>query len=139
MVVTVDLLTTGFDNPRITSLVFLRKVKSRILYEQMLGRATRRCDDIHKDHFDIFDCVRLYEDLSPYTNMKSVQTSESFAELLKGLEALTDPDMIRAQAQKIAAKLYRKKRWISPQAAEHFKDLTGRYTLDAFAEAVAQA
>lgn len=136
VVVTVDLLTTGFDNPRITSLVFLRKVKSRILYEQMLGRATRRCDEIGKDHFDIFDCVRLYEDLSPYTNMKSVQTSESFAELLRGLEAVSDPDMIRAQTQKIAAKLYRKKRWISPQATEHFHDLTSGYTLDAFAEAL---
>src|SRR5262249_36122703 len=39
--VTVDLLTTGIDVPRIVNLVFLRRVNSRILYEQMLGRATR--------------------------------------------------------------------------------------------------
>jgi len=135
VVVTVDLLTTGFDNPRITSLVFLRKVKSRILYEQMLGRATRRCDEIHKDHFDIFDCVRLYEDLSPYTNMKSVRTQESFAELIKGLEKVADPDMIRAQIQKIAAKLYRKNRFVTEKAAEHFSDMTG-HDLKSFAEAV---
>ena len=44
--ITVDLLTTGIDVPRICNLVFMRRVKSRILYEQMLGRATRRCDDI---------------------------------------------------------------------------------------------
>ena len=39
--VTVDLLTTGIDVPKICNLIFLRKVKSRILYEQMIGRATR--------------------------------------------------------------------------------------------------
>src|SRR5690606_33751808 len=42
--VTVDLLTTGIDVPTISNLVFLRRVRSRILYEQMLGRATRLCD-----------------------------------------------------------------------------------------------
>ena len=40
--VTVDLLTTGIDIPSITALVFVRRVNSRILYEQMLGRATMR-------------------------------------------------------------------------------------------------
>ena len=39
--VTVDLLTTGIDVPKIENLVFIRRVNSRILYEQMLGRATR--------------------------------------------------------------------------------------------------
>ena len=47
--VTVDLLTTGIDVPKITNLVFVRRVNSRILYEQMLGRATRRCDEIGKE------------------------------------------------------------------------------------------
>lgn len=49
--ITVDLLTTGIDVPPITHLVFLRRVKSRILYEQMIGRATRRCDEIGKTVF----------------------------------------------------------------------------------------
>lgn len=43
IVVTVDLLTTGVDIPSICNIVFLRKVRSRILYEQMKGRATRLC------------------------------------------------------------------------------------------------
>jgi type I restriction enzyme R subunit len=42
--VTVDLLTTGVDVPEICNLVFLRRVNSRILFDQMLGRATRLCD-----------------------------------------------------------------------------------------------
>ncbi|MBR8829474.1 MAG: DEAD/DEAH box helicase family protein [Gomphosphaeria aponina SAG 52.96 = DSM 107014] len=54
--VTVDLLTTGVDIPAIEFLVFMRPVKSRILWVQMLGRGTRRCDDINKTHFKIFDC-----------------------------------------------------------------------------------
>ncbi|MDP2544724.1 helicase-related protein [Photobacterium damselae subsp. piscicida] len=55
--ITVDLLTTGIDVPEICNLVFMRRVKSRILYEQMLGRATRRCDDIGKTVFRIFNPV----------------------------------------------------------------------------------
>ena len=35
--VTVDLLTTGIDVPKICNLVFMRKINSRILFEQMLG------------------------------------------------------------------------------------------------------
>ena len=49
--VTVDLLTTGIDVPEIVNVVFLRRVKSRILYEQMMGRATRLCPEIDKENF----------------------------------------------------------------------------------------
>ncbi|WP_207797855.1 helicase-related protein, partial [Flavobacterium piscis] len=48
IVVTVDLLTTGIDVPQIVNLVFIRRVRSRILFEQMLGRATRLCPEIDK-------------------------------------------------------------------------------------------
>lgn len=56
--VTVDLLTTGVDIPDLEFLVFLRPVKSRILFEQMLGRGTRRSPDLvpAKTHFTVFDC-----------------------------------------------------------------------------------
>ena len=58
IVVTVDLLTTGVDIPDLEFLVFLRPVKSRILFEQMLGRGTRRSPDLvpAKTHFTMFDC-----------------------------------------------------------------------------------
>lgn len=54
--VTVDLLTTGIDIPDLEYIVFLRPVKSRILFEQMLGRGTRLGDKLRKDHFTVFDC-----------------------------------------------------------------------------------
>ncbi len=56
IVVTVDMLSTGVDVPKIENIVFLRPVKSRILFEQMMGRGTRRCPEIHKTHFTVFDC-----------------------------------------------------------------------------------
>lgn len=56
--VTVDLLTTGVDIPDLEFLIFLRPVKSRILFEQMLGRGTRLGGDKapDKDRFVVFDC-----------------------------------------------------------------------------------
>ena len=46
IVVTVDLLTTGVDIPDLEFIVFLRPVKSRILFEQMLGRGTRKGEQL---------------------------------------------------------------------------------------------
>lgn len=83
--VTVDLLTTGIDVPAICNLVFMRKINSRILFEQMLGRATRLCPEIGKTHFDIFDAVRVYEDLDSTSGMKSVSINKTMAELLEDL------------------------------------------------------
>ncbi|MCD1403623.1 type I restriction-modification system endonuclease [Escherichia coli] len=68
--ITVDLLSTGIDVPKICNLVFMRRVKSRILFEQMIGRATRRCDDIGKTVFRIYDPVDIYEALSDVNTMK---------------------------------------------------------------------
>jgi type I restriction enzyme, R subunit len=57
IVVSVDLMTTGVDIPDLEFIVLLRPVKSRILFEQILGRGTRKgeqCPD--KSHFVVFDC-----------------------------------------------------------------------------------
>lgn len=68
--ITVDLLTTGIDVPKICHLVFMRRVRSRILYEQMIGRATRRCDEIGKTVFKIYDPVGIYAALQDVNTMK---------------------------------------------------------------------
>ncbi|MDK9556658.1 type I restriction-modification system endonuclease [Marinobacter sp. M216] len=68
--ITVDLLTTGIDVPKICNLVFMRRVRSRILYEQMIGRATRRCDEIGKTVFRIYDPVDIYAALQDVNTMK---------------------------------------------------------------------
>ncbi len=68
--ITVDLLTTGIDVDTICHIVFLRRVKSRILYEQMIGRPPRRCDRIGKTVFRIYDPVDIYAALEPVSTMK---------------------------------------------------------------------
>ena len=92
IVVTVDLLTTGIDVPEICNLVFIRRIRSRILFEQMLGRATRRCDRIKKAHFDIYDAARIYEALSPVSAMKPVvaNPASSLGQLTDALEKMAD-------------------------------------------------
>jgi type I restriction enzyme R subunit len=57
IVVTVDMLTTGVDIPDLEFIVFLRPVKSRILFTQMMGRGTRKGERFtDKSHFVVFDC-----------------------------------------------------------------------------------
>lgn len=89
--VTVDLLTTGVDIPAINTLVFVRRVNSRILYEQMLGRATRRCDEIGKTTFRIFDAVDLYRAIQAVSSMKplAVNPRITFEQLTQELANLT--------------------------------------------------
>src|SRR5690606_38120269 len=87
IVVTVDLLSTGIDIPSIGNIVFMRRVRSRILYEQMLGRATRLCPEIGKESFKIFDAVKLYEALKDFTQMQTVSNpGYSFAQLVEETE-----------------------------------------------------
>lgn len=109
--VTVDLLTTGVDVPQITNLVFLRRVKSRILYQQMIGRATRLCAEIGKECFQIFDAVELYADMEEFSDMKPVVVNPTitFQQLVRELGEVPDGEKPRILEQ-LLAKLQRKKR-----------------------------
>lgn len=140
IVVTVDLLTTGVDVPAICNLVFLRRVNSRILYEQMLGRATRLCDEIGKESFRIYDAVGVYKNLEDFTNMKPVVTApkSTLQELVDEMAVIEkqEPD-IKALAQQkqfeqIIAKLHRKKKRMSGEQQEQFASLSGGLSPDDF-------
>ncbi|MER9231246.1 type I restriction-modification system endonuclease [Mesorhizobium sp. M0622] len=123
IVVTVDLLTTGIDVPKITNLVFLRRVNSRILYEQMIGRATRQCPEIGKEVFRIFDAVDLYPYLQNLTDMKPVvvNPSISFEQLVREMTEATHDhhrDTIREQ---LAVKLRRRLKKLPDEARQRFE------------------
>ena len=124
--VTVDLLTTGIDVPEITTLVFMRRVKSRILFEQMLGRATRLCPEIHKTHFEIYDPVGVYDSLEAVNTMKPVVVNPSvtFMQLLDGLEVIDNEKQMQYQINQIVAKLQRKKCNMDDRTMEHFISMT---------------
>lgn len=134
IVVTVDLLTTGVDIPSITNLVFLRRVRSRILYEQMLGRATRRCDEIGKDHFMIYDAVGIYETLKPYTDMKPVVTKPTVTldVLTEELAQIESEEKGKQHKDEIVAKMQRKKRTWTSKDHEDFEALSGGKTIEEF-------
>lgn len=134
IVVTVDLLTTGIDVEEITRLVFMRRIKSRILFEQMLGRATRLCDEIQKDHFEIFDAVGVYEALEPVSSMKPVVVNPTvtFEQLIDGLKELENDEQRKSQIDILIAKLQRKKRKMSDTEKEHFTDMTNGDTPEVF-------
>lgn len=120
IVVTVDLLSTGIDIPSICNIVFMRRVRSRILYEQMLGRATRLCPEIGKEAFKIFDAVKLYEALKDYTQMQTVSNpSYSFEQLIDETNRISDEQRLNKQIEQIIAKLQRKSKILTSQQEEH--------------------
>ena len=123
IVVTVDLLTTGIDVPEITKLVFMRRIKSRILFEQMLGRATRLCPEIGKTHFEIYDPVGVYESLAPFNTMKPVVSNviTTIEDLYKGLEIFEDGAHIQNQLDLLFAKIQRKQKGLSKDLLEKFQ------------------
>ncbi len=91
--ITVDLLTTGIDVPPICNLVFMRRVRSRILYEQMIGRATRRCDEIGKTVFRIYDPVDIYAALQDVNTMKPLVRDPNIT-LEQLVDELTDENQL---------------------------------------------
>lgn len=68
--VSVDMMDTGVDAPRVLNLVFFKEVKSFAKYWQMIGRGTRLCPDIFgkgrdKEFFVVFDIcgnIEFFED-----------------------------------------------------------------------------
>ena len=112
--VTVDMIATGTDIKPLEVLVFLRSVKSRILYEQMLGRGTRviSANDLSivthdapgKDRFVIVDAVGVTE--QPKFDPQGLERKRSvpFAQLLQAVATgAYDGDTLSSLAGRLAA------------------------------------
>lgn len=125
--VTVDLLTTGIDVPSIVNLVFARRVNSRILYEQMIGRATRKCDEIGKEVFRIFDAVDLYTNLQHLTDMKpvAVDPQRTLTDLFDDLISATDAVFRGHVRDEIVVKMRRRLKKLSPERRDLFAAAAG--------------
>ena len=128
--VTVDMVSTGTDIRPLEVVMFLRAVKSRVLYEQMKGRGTRVVnkselravtpDAAAKTHFILIDCVGLaaseMHDTRPLEQNKSI----SFKVLLKDLaKGTTDEKKIRS----LAGRLARLDRQLELEDREKIRDL----------------
>ena len=127
--VTVDLLTTGIDVPEICNLVFLRQVNSRILFDQMLGRATRLCsfDGEAKDTFRVFDAVRIFEAIGNMTEMKPVVVDPkvTFTQLEREFTQVQSEAARELVREQFLAKLQVKKRHLDGKAAQDFETKAG--------------
>eukprot|EP00903_Cladosiphon_okamuranus_P022578 g20773.t1 len=127
-VVTVDLLTTGIDVPTICNLVFLRRVRSRILYDQMIGRATRLCPEIRKEHFRIFDAVDLYAELQEMSDMRPVVVKPDvpLCQLVTDLFQAPDEEDRNWVAGQVVVKMRNLAGRVDEETRESFENHTGQ-------------
>jgi type I restriction enzyme R subunit len=123
IVVTVDLLSTGVDIPDLEYIVFLRPVKSRILFEQMLGRGTRRSDRYpDKSHFTVFDCfggtlLQYFRSATAITADPPEKPTRTIAAIIDDVWANRDRDY---NVRCLVKRLQRIDKEMAPEAREHF-------------------
>ncbi len=97
VVVTVDMLSTGVDIPALEFIVFLRPVKSRILWVQMLGRGTRKCPEINKTKFTVFDCfdgtlINYFKNTTDFEIQSPAKTPLTLLEVIENIWQNVDRD-----------------------------------------------
>jgi type I restriction enzyme R subunit len=141
IVVTVDMLSTGVDIPSLEYIVFLRPVKSRILWEQMLGRGTRKCDDIGKTHFVIFDCfngtlIKYFKDAS--YNFKIDPPGTDTITIKELIEKIYNNEDRKANAKRLSKRLHRIEKDMSGNARDKFATYIPNGDMGQFAEQVAK-
>jgi type I restriction enzyme R subunit len=98
IVVTVDMLSTGVDIPDLEGIVFLRPVKSRILFEQILGRGTRKGEHYpDKSHFVVFDCfdgtlLEYFKQATSITAEPPIRENKTIVEVIEDIWKNRDRD-----------------------------------------------
>jgi type I restriction enzyme, R subunit len=111
--VTVDMISTGTDIRPLEALVFMRAVKSRLLFEQMLGRGTRVVkptelqavtpDAREKTRFVIVDAVGVVEQEHVETGTLERKRSVPFQQLLEAVAVgQRDADTLSSLAGRLA-------------------------------------
>jgi len=85
--VSVDMLDTGIDIPEVVNLVFLKQVRSKTKFWQMVGRGTRLCPDLFgpgqdKTGFDILDYCENLEFFSQGTPTSEARVVDSLGKRL---------------------------------------------------------
>lgn len=123
IVVTVDMLTTGVDIPDLEFIVFLRPVKSRILFEQMLGRGTRKGDRFpDKSHFVVFDCFggTLLEYFKNATDITAEPPETEIRTIVEVIEDIWQNHDREYNIRRLVKRLQRIDKQMSAKAREMF-------------------
>lgn len=121
IVVTVDMLSTGVDIPQIEAIVFARRIKSRVLFDQMMGRGTRLAPEIYKTHFTVFDATGV---LHYFKNISAFEPESPASEYLKYEDLFTIILQTTGRRKEQAVKKFarRIKRWTQDISSEGRKD-----------------
>ena len=90
IVVSVDMMDTGVDVPDCLNLVFFKQVRSKIKFNQMIGRGTRLCPNVFgagqdKQEFFVFDYGGNFEYFNAHPNGAEATPSASLNERLFSL------------------------------------------------------
>lgn len=103
--ISVDMLDTGIDVPEIVNLVMFKPVYSKSKFWQMIGRGTRKCEDLfgpgmNKTTFSLFDfCGNFaFFNENPNGTESAVSVSQSEQIFIKWLEiskVLSEPQYIQ--------------------------------------------
>jgi type I restriction enzyme R subunit len=123
VVVTVDMLSTGVDIPDLEFIVFLRPVKSRILFEQMLGRGTRRGEHYpDKSHFVVFDCFggTLLEYFRNATDITAEPPEPEIRTIVEVIEDIWENRDRDYNTKRLVKRLHRIDKEMSGEAREKF-------------------
>lgn len=136
IVVTVDMLSTGVDVPRIENIVFMRPVKSRILFEQMMGRGTRLCPDIGKTHFTVFDCFNgtLLEYFRKTTSITAEAPGKSSRTIREIVQAIANNEDKAYNINILSKRLQRISKNITEESRLQFNYILGGVDIADFAE-----
>jgi type I restriction enzyme R subunit len=112
--VTVDMIATGTDVKPIECLLFMRDVKSRNYYMQMVGRGTRSLDadglrqvnrsaSGPKEHFVLVDAVGVSESKKMETGTLERKPSVPMKDLMQGVTmGVRDPETLSSLAGRLA-------------------------------------
>jgi type I restriction enzyme R subunit len=148
IVVTVDMIATGTDVKPLECLVFMRSVKSRTYFQQMVGRGVRIIDDTdlqsvsgedarHKDGFIVVDAVGV-TDTPLMDTMQPLERkpTQSLEALLKVIGfGNTDPEV----ASTVAGRLARLDKRLTKDDREKLTALAGGTDLGAIARGIGEA
>jgi type I restriction enzyme R subunit len=147
IVVTVDMIATGTDVRPLECLVFMRSVKSRTYFEQMLGRGVRVINDTdfqavtddakHKDRFLVVDAVGIMDtDLAETVQPLERSPTASLKDLFKSVAfGNKDPEI----ASSIAGRLARLDKRLTKDDREMLQGLAKGQDLGTIARHIAQA
>ncbi|MDO4803392.1 MAG: DEAD/DEAH box helicase family protein [Lachnospiraceae bacterium] len=132
--VTVEMIATGTDVKPLECLIFMRDVRSKCHYEQMLGRGTRviKLEDLkmvsgedatEKDHFVVIDAVGVTRSKKTETRPLEYKPQMDISELMKRASLGTkDPEILTS----LANRLIRLSNKMSKDELAEFKEKIGQ-------------